>query len=116
MPRIGTSSDLVLSDMLRFQTRKTGRMAKVKSQMTDTTLYRKVRAMMTSIGTQVPFCCVFQKNDMGLHCRRVTKKKTSPVRTVSPMAMLMIQRWIDLMVTRRRNMPMETLAKIMAQQ
>jgi len=87
MPRMGINMILVLYDMFKPQMRKNGRMAKVKSLMTEMALYRNVRPMMTSTLTQVPCSiCLFQKKLTGEHWNSVTKKKISPVRTVRPMA------------------------------
>jgi hypothetical protein len=80
IPRIGINIRRVLTDMFKPQIRKTGKMAKVKSQTTEMALYKNVSAMMTSTGTQVPFLIfLFQKKEIGLHCKSVTKKKTRPV-------------------------------------
>lgn len=73
--------------MFNPQIKKKGRMAKVKSQMTEIALYVKVRPMMMSIFTQVPLLMdLSQKKAIGVHCRRVARKKMSPVRTVRPIA------------------------------
>jgi hypothetical protein len=67
IPRIGINRRRVLRDMFKPQIRKTGKIANVKSQITETALYKKVRAMMTSTGIQTPFGIVLsQKYDMGM--------------------------------------------------
>jgi hypothetical protein len=87
MPRMGISRTFVLTDMFKPQMRKKGRMANVKSLMTEITLYRNVRPMMMSTSMQVPpSMLLFQKKLIGWHWKRVTKKKTSPQRTVRPIA------------------------------
>jgi hypothetical protein len=87
MPRIGIKRTLVLTDMFKPQMRKKGRMAKVKSLMTEIALYRNVRPMMTSTLMQVPpSMFLFQKKLIGWHWKRVTKKKMSPQSTVRPIA------------------------------
>ena len=52
---MGTRAHLVLGSIWRPRIRNMGRIANVKSQITLNTLYRYVRAMMTSVGTQCPF-------------------------------------------------------------
>ena len=87
MPRMGISRTLVLTDMFKPQMRKKGRMANVKSLMTEIALYRNVRPMMTFTSMQVPSSILlFQKKLTGWHWKMVTKKKMSPQRTVRPMA------------------------------
>lgn len=82
MARRGIIASFVFLPMLSLATKKIGRIAQVKSEMTLKTLYRYVRAMMTSGLTQEPFWSVFQKKEMGQHWKRVTKKKTIPVQRV----------------------------------
>jgi hypothetical protein len=52
MPKTGISITLVLAGMFKFHIKKMGSIAKVKSEMIAQALYKKVRAMMTSMGTQ----------------------------------------------------------------
>jgi hypothetical protein len=80
IPRMGINIRRVLTDMFKPQIRKKGKIAKVKSQMTEMALYKNVSAMMTSTGTHVPsLIFLSQKYETGLHCKSVTKKKTRPV-------------------------------------
>jgi hypothetical protein len=77
--------------MFRFQMRKKGSNANVKSVIIAHALYRKVRAIMISMGTQNPSLGALevnrvQKKLIGVHCRSVTKKNTSPVNTDKPTA------------------------------
>ena len=86
IPIMGIKAILVALFMFKFQIMKTGRIAKVKSQMILQAEYRYVSALMISMGTQVPplgFVTFIQKKGSGLHCSSVTKKKTTPVRTVT---------------------------------
>jgi hypothetical protein len=64
---IGIRASFVFFPMLSFKTRNIGRIAQVKSEMTLKTLYRYVRAMMTSGGTHRPDWLWFQKKEMGWH-------------------------------------------------
>lgn len=82
---------LALSGIFKFQIKKNGRIANVKSEMIAHAEYRKVRAMIMLMSTQDPFLGAskvnrVQKKLMGEHCRRVTKKKIRPVKTVIPIA------------------------------
>jgi len=87
IPRIGIKRTLVLTDMFKPQIRKKGRIANVKSLMTEIALYRNVRPMMTSTLMQVPSgLFLSQKKLIGWHWKRVTKKKTRPHSTVRPIA------------------------------
>jgi hypothetical protein len=52
MPKTGINIILVLAGMFKFHIKKIGNIAKVKSEIIAQALYRKVRAMMTSMGTQ----------------------------------------------------------------
>jgi hypothetical protein len=52
IPRTGISMILVLVGMFKPQIRNMGKIANVKSVMIAHALYRKVRAIITSIGTQ----------------------------------------------------------------
>jgi hypothetical protein len=82
MAKRGITASFVFFPMLSFDIKKMGKMAQVKSEMTLKTLYRYVRAMMTSGLTHFPSWFVFQKYEMGQHWKRVTKKKTIPVQSV----------------------------------
>lgn len=59
--RSGIRAILVLRFNCRFHTRKAGRIAKVKSEMTLKALYRYASPMMTSMLIQVPDWRLFQK-------------------------------------------------------
>jgi hypothetical protein len=52
MPKTGINIILVLAGIFKFHIKKMGNIAKVKSEIIAQALYRKVRAMMTSMGTQ----------------------------------------------------------------
>ena len=68
MPRIGINKTLVLTDMFKPQMRKKGRIANVKSLMTEIALYKNVRPIITSMSMQVPpSICLFQKKLIGWH-------------------------------------------------
>lgn len=84
---MGIRASFVFLPMLSLATKNIGRIAQVKSEMTLKTLYRYVRAMMTSGLTHVPGWSLFQKKEMGEHWKSVTKKKTTPVQTVMAMTL-----------------------------
>jgi hypothetical protein len=91
--RMGISMSFASFAIFKFQTKKIGSMPNVKSHTADTAEYRYVKLIMTYTLTQVPpSSFLSQKNEMGAHCKRVTKKKTTPVRTVRPMTSKIILR------------------------
>jgi hypothetical protein len=59
---------LVLTLMFKFQIRKKGKMANVKSLTTEMALYKNVRPMITSTLMHIPpSIFLFQKKLMGVH-------------------------------------------------
>ena|SRR5438034_1807082 len=74
IPRIPATAALVRRFRLRFQTRKIGSIASVRSVTMQTPVKTYDAFAMRCGLTQWPGCFLFQKYDTGLHCSNNNRK------------------------------------------
>lgn len=115
--KMGISAIFEYRLMLSPLMRKTGRMAKVKSQVANMADITYVKSTMISMLRHVPASpkARLQKYCTGLHWKVVKRPKNRPVSTLVYMTMWMIRREVRLVmgVMRRKDKPTETFAPIM---